>query len=80
MTSAIATMMTVPNDSATGNHERDARPFAGAACGGWNTPTSLGGRGASGSRHRGGRGGRRRRAYAAAAAGAAGGAVAQWPG
>ena len=27
MTSAIATMITVPNDSATGNHERDARPF-----------------------------------------------------
>ena len=27
MTSAIATMMTVPNESATGTHERDARPL-----------------------------------------------------
>ncbi len=26
MTSAIATMMTVPNDSATGTHEREASP------------------------------------------------------
>ena len=41
MTSAIATMMTVPNDSATGTHDRDATPGClRARSGGRNSPTT----------------------------------------
>ena len=41
MTRAIATMMTVPNDSATGTHERDASPGClRLRSGGRNSPTA----------------------------------------
>ena len=43
MTSAIATAITVPNDSATGIHERVARPCRCARCGGRNSPTGPAG-------------------------------------
>ena len=41
MTSAIATMITLPNDSATGTHERDASPFCRRCVGGWNGVTGC---------------------------------------
>ena len=50
MTSAIATMMTVPNDSATGTHERDASPGClRLRCGGRKSPTACTGAAGAGA-------------------------------